>query len=133
MVPACWLCEKMAHHKDNDGCPSSSCPDSSQFFFSGVPQVAVPLLEPRVSACDQVNWCIGPLKGCLDFQHPLISPKWIKFPPTFTARSCGGSISQNWTLHCSGGISAIEISLLILNHHTWVWGQPVCICPSYQS
>lgn len=66
MSPDYRLHRSMAQHRENDGCPSNLCPEATQFsispYVSGTSQAAVPLLEPRVSACKQVSLCMGSLR-----------------------------------------------------------------------
>lgn len=109
------------------------------------PDAAVLLPEPRVSACKR-EFVSRPLGGHLGLRQPaLLSHRDTESLPTFTARCFVGFSSWCW---CSWqgslvwglapsffrGASAAELSLLVLNRHTWVWGQPFsCLCLSYHS
>lgn len=71
IVPAYQLHERRFLHRKNGDCPSTPCPVASQLNFSlyvsGASQVAISLLEPRVTVCKQVSLCTDPLSGHLDF------------------------------------------------------------------
>lgn len=134
-----------AHHIDN----SSPCPENTQFSFSPYVScaflVAVTSLELRVSVCELVNLCMGPLKGpgfqaelCLTRQGQ--NPHWFS-QPTVLGTPLPGTGALGWGVHCgamthrsSGGISTVDISLQILNCHMLVWEWLfMLLCPSHQS
>lgn len=66
MVLTCRRNNWRAQYKDSGGYPSSPCPEVTQLSLSlphvsGMSRVAVPLSEPKVSACEHASLCVGPL------------------------------------------------------------------------
>ena len=79
----------------------------------------------------------GPIKrNCLEFAATPSGFHCQKlWGLLFPAREpcTGGTGVGLGPLTPQGGTSAAEISLPILNHHMWIWDQPVpYLCPSYQ-
>ena len=133
-VPACpcRLCGGRAQHRDNGG----PCPEATQLSFSLFLSCMLPLCwrlgQVPVNECvwvQALNMAAGfPVALCLTRTQT---------PPIFIAKLPWGSLFlelEPWagTPPSLMGTSAAEISLKILNYHTWVWGQPVShLCLSY--
>lgn len=103
------------------------------------PAATVPSPEPKVSVCKQdfVHW---PFKRSLDFQQTSVLPSHLdrqRIPcrfsrPDGTWDPLPSTSILDWgawhgaeTPCSSGGTSAAEISLQILNCRMWVWDQPL--------
>ena len=79
--------------------------------------------------------CVGPVRECLAFQKPSISPGqnphqfhsqklWKLLFPTLELLTGEHSVGMEPTCS-SGDTSAAKISLSILNCNRWVWEQPI--------
>lgn len=100
MALTCRLHRRRARQGDNGGCPSSPLPEITQLslssYVSCASQAADLPLEPRVSVCEQMNLCAGPLRRHLDFQIPSPSPGQTESPLIFLVRFCGNSSPRHW-------------------------------------
>lgn len=100
MALACRLHRRRARQRDNGDCPSSPLPEVTQLslspYVSCAFQAADLLLEPRVSVCEQLNLCAGPLRRHLDLQIPSVSPRQSESPLIFIVKFCENSSSWHW-------------------------------------
>lgn len=138
-----WPCDRRAQYRNNGDCLSSPHLEAVQLSFSLYVS----------GASDTLSLCHCPFTGAQsEYLQARVFVWALKRTPVFlvafhltwmdrallvfTARYFVGSSSQHKaeTPHSSGGNSEAEISLSILNHHTWVWVQPILhIHPSYKS
>lgn len=114
--------------------PCGTSPQSQQLSFSlyvcGALQTSDPHMEPKVSARDE-SLCVGPLRGYLSFQQPSLSCRQTE-SMLFHSQMLCGPLFLPWVFWCGAETLAplgpLKLrSLPILNHHTWVQGQPVHI------
>lgn len=125
----CSLCGGRTQHRVNGG----PFPEATQLNFS-MSLACFPFVEDGceclwMSVCVQALRAAGfPVARCLSRTQTLL---------IFIAKLTWGSLFlelEPWagTPPSLMGTSEAEISLKILNHHTWVWGQPVShLCLSY--
>lgn len=109
MVATCWLLGSKTPHWENADCPPTATHLSLQHpYVSGVPQVTVPLLDPKVSAWEQVNLCIGHLRWRLGFPKAFHLTWMTEIPLFFTARCCGvplpSTSTTGWGAWCGAGV-----------------------------
>lgn len=86
--------------------------------------VTVPPLEHRVSACECVSLCAGPLRGHRGSPQPSV-PLRSEAPLSRTNTPVWGAWCGAGVPHSSGGKRALKIFLLILHHHMEVWGPKI--------
>lgn len=132
-VPASWLCEGKDQQRNNiscqpfcpqESCPCSPCSEARQFnFFPYVPGI----FPAAVFASKSMH---------LPFKRTSVSTAAFRLTQTeslliYTASCCvdssSGTGALSWgvrcearTAHSSEGTSVAKISLVILNHHSWV-------------
>lgn len=150
-APISQLHGRKAQQRDNGGCPSSPHTEDIQLSLSlyilGISWAAIPPLEPRGECLGARESVWGPLKRMPGISSHLSSflKDGILFLWLFSQSGVvGASLPSTgaldygaWrgaeSLCSSGGAYAAEISLLILNCHTWLWGQPIsCFQSSFQ-
>ena len=87
---------RRTQHREFGDCSINSCPKAtplSFFLYVWLPQAVVSWLEPKVSTCKHLF--LGPLRGCLGFQHPSFSLGWMK-SLIFTASYYMDSSPKHW-------------------------------------
>lgn len=131
-----YFCEEIHYRKWGWCLPCEHLPGPSSIWCSGgATQSSVflkvfrwfqgqPRLRIRASSAD---WVSNPAAHWITQEMIKDSVFWVPLPEVLIYLVTESS--------SSGGTSAAEISLRVLNHRTWtwVWGQPALCLPFYQS